>query len=88
MLLVKCQRRNIRDKFTSMMYDLDIEDESLDATSMSYLEGDYYPGEAKPRPRALSRILTKVVKRTRIAGLSKSKGRGGRSDEDDNGFLP
>ena len=45
-LLVDCQKRDIVGKVTNM-YDLYFADESLDATAVPYLEGDYFPGEAE-----------------------------------------
>ena len=45
-MLVECQRRNIVGKLTNM-YDLYFANESLDATAVPYLEGDYFPGEAE-----------------------------------------
>jgi E1A/CREB-binding protein len=45
-LLTECQKRNIVGKVTNM-YDLYFADETLDATAVPYLEGDYFPGEAE-----------------------------------------
>jgi len=45
-MLTECQRRNIVGKVTNM-YDLYFANESLDATAVPYLEGDYFPGEAE-----------------------------------------
>ncbi len=45
-MLTDCQKRNIVGKVTNM-YDLYFADESLDATAVPYLEGDYFPGEAE-----------------------------------------
>ena len=45
-MLVDCQKRGIVGKVTNM-YDLYFANESLDATSVPYLEGDYFPGEAE-----------------------------------------
>lgn len=45
-MLIECQRRNVVGKVTNM-YDLYFADESLDATAVPYLEGDYFPGEAE-----------------------------------------
>ena len=45
-MLIECQRRNVVGKITNM-YDLYFADESLDATAVPYLEGDYFPGEAE-----------------------------------------
>jgi len=45
-MLVECQNRNIVGKLTNM-YDLYFANESLDATAVPYLEGDYFPGEAE-----------------------------------------
>ena len=45
-MLTECQRRNIVGKVTNM-YDLYFANESLDATVVPYLEGDYFPGEAE-----------------------------------------
>lgn len=45
-MLTECQKRNIVGKVTNM-YDLYFADESLDATAVPYLEGDYFPGEAE-----------------------------------------
>jgi len=45
-MLVDCQRRDIVGKVTNM-YDLYFADESIDATAVPYLEGDYFPGEAE-----------------------------------------
>jgi E1A/CREB-binding protein len=45
-MLADCQRRNIVGKVTNM-YDLYFANESLDATAVPYLEGDYFPGEAE-----------------------------------------
>ena len=45
-MLTECQRRNIVGRLTNM-YDLYFANEALDATSVPYLEGDYFPGEAE-----------------------------------------
>lgn len=45
-MLVDCQKRDIVGKVTNM-YDLYFADDSLDATAVPYLEGDYFPGEAE-----------------------------------------
>lgn len=45
-MLIECQRRNIVGKVTNM-YDLYFANETLDATAVPYLEGDYFPGEAE-----------------------------------------
>lgn len=45
-LLIECQKRNIVGKLTNM-YDLYFANDTLDATSVPYLEGDYFPGEAE-----------------------------------------
>ena len=45
-MLTECQRRNIVGKVTNM-HDLYFANESLDATVVPYLEGDYFPGEAE-----------------------------------------
>lgn len=45
-MLVDCQKRGIVGKVTNM-YDLYFANESLDATAVPYLEGDYFPGEAE-----------------------------------------
>lgn len=45
-MLVEAQKRNIVGKLTNM-YDLYFANESLDATAVPYLEGDYFPGEAE-----------------------------------------
>eukprot|EP00542_Grammatophora_oceanica_P014911 CAMPEP_0194032300 /NCGR_PEP_ID=MMETSP0009_2-20130614/5275_1 /TAXON_ID=210454 /ORGANISM="Grammatophora oceanica, Strain CCMP 410" /LENGTH=1696 /DNA_ID=CAMNT_0038672697 /DNA_START=105 /DNA_END=5195 /DNA_ORIENTATION=+ len=45
-MLIESQKRNIVGKVTNM-YDLYFSDESLDATAVPYLEGDYFPGEAE-----------------------------------------
>jgi E1A/CREB-binding protein len=45
-MLVECQNRAIVGTVTDM-YDLYFADESLDATAVPYLEGDYFPGEAE-----------------------------------------
>jgi E1A/CREB-binding protein len=45
-MLVDCQNRSVVGKVTNM-YDVYFADESLDATAVPYLEGDYFPGEAE-----------------------------------------
>jgi len=45
-MLNECQKRNICGKVTNM-YDLYFANEKLDATSVPYMEGDYFPGEAE-----------------------------------------
>jgi len=45
-MLVECQKRNICGKVTNM-HDLYFANESLDATAVPYMEGDYFPGEAE-----------------------------------------
>merc|ERR1711937_601642 len=45
-ILTECQRRNIVGKITNM-YDLYFANKSLDATSVPYLHGDYFEGEAE-----------------------------------------
>lgn len=83
-MLVECQKRNICGKVTNM-YDLYIEDETLDATCMPYLEGDYFPGEAENIIKDLEEGSGKKGGGGGKKGKkksSKSKGRGGRSDDD------
>lgn len=83
-MLVECQRRNICGKVTNM-YDLYLDNESLDATCMPYLEGDYFPGEAENIIKDLEEGGGKKNggggKKSKKKS-SKSKGRGGRSDDD------
>ena len=83
-MLIEAQRRNICGKVTNM-YDLYIENETLDATCMPYLEGDYFPGEAEN----IIKDLEDGVGKKGVSGgkkskkkSSKSKGRGSRSDDD------
>ena len=45
-MLVDCQKRDIVGKVTNM-YDLYFADNTIDATAVPYLEGDYFPGEAE-----------------------------------------
>ena len=83
-MLVECQKRNICGKVTNM-YDLYIEDETLDATCMPYLEGDYFPGEAENIIKDLEEGGGKKGAGGGKKGkkkASKSKGRGGRPDDD------
>lgn len=45
-MLLDCQKRDIVGRVTNM-YDLYFANETLDATAVPYLEGDYFPGEAE-----------------------------------------
>jgi E1A/CREB-binding protein len=83
-MLTECQRRNICGKVTNM-YDLYIADETLDATALPYLEGDYFPGEAE---NIIKELEEGGCKKGSTGGKkskkksSKSKGRGSRPDDD------
>lgn len=65
-MLVECQNRNIVGKLTNM-YDLYFANESLDATAVPYLEGDYFPGEAE-----------NIIKVLEEGGGKKKGGNGGK----------
>lgn len=79
-MLVDCQKRSIVGKVTNM-YDLYFADESLDATAVPYLEGDYFPGEAENIIKMLEDGGGKKGgssgKKNKKKNQSKSKGRGG-----------
>jgi E1A/CREB-binding protein len=83
-MLKECQKRNICGRVTNM-YDLYIDNESLDATCMPYLEGDYFPGEAE---NIIKELLEGGGKKGGSTGkrskkkANKSKGRGVRVDDD------
>ena len=68
-MLVEGQRRNVVGKVTNV-YDLYFAKESLDATAVPYLEGDYFPGEAE---RIIKGELENGVKTTgnEVAGSVK-----------------
>eukprot|EP00978_Attheya_sp_CCMP212_P043915 scaffold294920_cov59-Attheya_sp.AAC.5 len=87
-MLVECQRRGVVGRLTNM-FDLYLADEKLDATSIPYLEGDYFPGEAeniikeleegggkKKGGSAGNKSKKKKISST-ANGNSKSKNRGG-----------
>jgi len=83
-MLIECQKRNICGKVTNM-YDLYITNEKLDATSMPYLEGDYFPGEAENIIKEMEEnggTLCGGGGKKNKKKSSKSKGRGSRSEED------
>ena len=83
-MLIECQKRSICGKLTNM-YDLYFANESLDATSLPYFEGDYFPGEAEN----IIKDLNEGLGRKGLSGGKKSKkksnkkGRNGRMDDDD-----
>ena len=68
-MLVEGQRRNVVGKVTNV-YDLYFAKESLDATAVPYLEGDYFPGGAE---RIIKGELENGVKTTgnEVAGSVK-----------------
>lgn len=79
-MLVECQRRNVVGKVTNM-YDLYFANESLDATAVPYLEGDYFPGEAENIIKVLENGGNKkggnAGKKSKKKNQSKSKSRSG-----------
>jgi len=79
-MLVDSQKRSIVGKVTNM-YDLYFADESLDATAVPYLEGDYFPGEAENIIKMLEEGGGKKGgssgKKNKKKNQSKSKSRGG-----------
>lgn len=64
-MLAECQRRSIVGKVTNM-YDLYFANQSMDATEVPYLEGDYFPGEAEN--------IIKIIEE----GKGKKSGNGGK----------
>jgi len=76
-MLSDCQRRNIVGKLTNM-YDLYFANESIDATAVPYLEGDYFPGEAENIIKMLEEGGGKKGgsggKKSKKKGTSKSRG--------------
>jgi len=79
-MLVECQRRNVVGKVTNM-YDLYFANESLDATAVPYLEGDYFPGEAENIIKVLENGGNKKGgnggKKSKKKNQTKSKSRSG-----------
>ena len=79
-MLVECQNRNVVGKVTNM-YDLYFANESLDATVVPYLEGDYFPGEAENIIKELEEGNGKKGgsggKKNKKKNQSKAKNRGG-----------
>ena len=79
-MLEECQRRSIVGKVTNM-YDLYFANESLDATAVPYLEGDYFPGEAENIIKDLEEGNGKKGgssgKKNKKKNQSKAKSRGG-----------
>jgi len=79
-MLVECQRRNVVGKVTNM-YDLYFANESLDATAVPYLEGDYFPGEAENIIKVLENGGNKkggnAGKKSKKKNQTKSKSRSG-----------
>jgi E1A/CREB-binding protein len=80
-MLIDCQKRGIVGKLTNM-YDLYFANESLDATAVPYLEGDYFPGEAENIIKMLEEGGGKKggasgKKNKKKQTQSKSKNRGG-----------
>jgi E1A/CREB-binding protein len=79
-MLTDCQKRNIVGKVTNM-YDLYFANESLDATVVPYLEGDYFPGEAENIIKMLSEVGGKkgggTGKKKKSKATNKSKGNTG-----------
>ena len=71
-MLVDCQKRDIVGKVTNM-YDLYFADDTLDATAVPYLEGDYFPGEAE---NIIKMIEDGTAKKSGGAG-KKNKKKGG-----------
>jgi E1A/CREB-binding protein len=79
-MLIECQHRSIVGKLTNM-YDLYFANESLDATAVPYLEGDYFPGEAENIIKVLEEGGGKKGgnggKKNKKKSQSKAKSRGG-----------
>ncbi|VEU37356.1 unnamed protein product [Pseudo-nitzschia multistriata] len=79
-MLTECQNRGIVGKVTNM-YDLYFANESLDATTVPYHEGDYFPGEAENIIKKLEDDSGKKNgssgKKKKQKNQSKSKNRGG-----------
>ncbi len=71
-MLETCQKRSIVGKITNM-YDQYFNDKTLDASSVPYFEGDYFPGEAENIIKELNDSSKKASSGGGKKALSKNK---------------